>query len=388
MTPPGSPRPTTGCPTSPASPWSPVRTASARIADLHLDLPSALLAEAEDAVAEIVRFDAEISRSLPGLTGDIAPLDAVLLRTESASSSQIEHITAGAKALALATLGEKTRPNAVLVAANVRAMSAAVALAEDLDEPALLAAHQALMESRPQAGPGQYRTVQAWIGGSAPTPHTAVFVPPHPERIQDGMADLFAYLYRTDVPVLVHAAVAHAQFETIHPFADGNGRTGRVLVHALLHRAGAMSRITVPLSAGLLTDTRGYFDALTAFREGDATPIVRSFIHAALSAAGNGRRLVADLEEMHSRWSGALTARRDAAAWRALGAVIAQPAVTVEFLKEALAVSRPAAQRAVDQLVEAGALTPASSQRRNRVWLAAEVLACLDGFAARAGRRR
>lgn len=359
----------------------------ARIADLHLQLPDEVLADAEDAVAEIVRFDAEISRSLPGAAGDIAPLDAVLLRTESASSSQIEHITAGAKALALATLGEKTRPNAALVAANVRAMSAAVALADDLDEAALLAAHRALMDGQPAAHPGEYRTVQAWIGGSAPTPHTASFVPPHPVRIADGMADLFAYLHRTDVPVLVHAAVAHAQFETIHPFVDGNGRTGRVLVHALLHRAGTMSRITVPLSAGLLTDTQGYFKALMAFREGDAAPIVRSFVHAALAAAGNGRRLVADLEAAHTRWSEAVTARRDAAVWRALGAVIAQPAVTVDYLAKALGVSRPAAQRAVDQLVQAHILQPASNQRRNRVWLATEVLACLDEFAARTGRR-
>lgn len=358
-----------------------------RIADLRLQLSVDVLAEAEDAVAEIVRFDAEISRSLPGPTADLAPLDAVLLRTESASSSQIEHITAGATALALATLGEKTRPNAALVAANVRAMNAAVALADDLDERALLAAHRALMDGQPSACPGEYRTVQAWIGGSAPTPHTASFVPPHPERIAAGMADLFAYLHRTDVPVLVHAAVAHAQFETIHPFVDGNGRTGRVLVHALLHRAGTMSRITVPISAGLLTDTQGYFDALTAFREGDAAPIVRSFAHAALAAAGNGRRLVAGLEAAHARWSEALTARRDAAVWRALSLVIAQPAVTVEHVRSALGVSRPAAQRAVDQLVEAHILQPATSQRRNRVWLATEVLAHLDEFAARAGRR-
>lgn len=359
----------------------------ARIADLHLDLPEEVLAEAEDAVAEIVRFDAEISRSLPDLTGDIAPLDAVLLRTESASSSQIEHITAGAKALPLATLGEKTRPNAALVAANVRAMNAAVALADELDEAALLSAHHALMDGQSAACPGEYRTVQAWIGGSAPTPHTAAFVPPHPERIAVGMADLFSYLHRTDVPVLVHAAVAHAQFETIHPFVDGNGRTGRVLIHALLHRAGTMSRITVPLSAGLLTDTQGYFESLTAFRHGDATPIVRSLVHAALAAAGNGRRLVADLVSAHARWSEALTARRDAAAWRALGVVIAQPAVTVEYVRAALGVSRPAAQRAVDQLVDANVLQPASGQRRNRVWLATEVLACLDEFAARSGRR-
>ena len=201
------------------------------------------------------------------------------------------------------------------------------------------------------------------------------------------MDDLCAYLRRTDVPALVQAAIAHAQFETIHPFADGNGRTGRVLVHAVLHRAGAITRMGVPLSAGLLTDTAGYFDALTAYRDGDPAPIVRRFAQAALAAVGNGRELVADLDEALTGWRERLTARRDAAVWRALAVIIAQPAVTVDHLAQVLGVSRPAAQRAVDQLVEAGALQAVSAQRRNRVWLATEVLACLDEFAARAGRR-
>ncbi|WP_260446679.1 Fic family protein [Micrococcus luteus] len=102
------------------------------------------------------------------------------------------------------------------------------------------------MDGQEHARPGAYRDAQGWIGGGAPTPHTAQFVPPHPERLRAGMDDLFAYLRRTDVPALVQAAIAHAQFETIHPFADGNGRTGRVLVHAVLHRAGAITRMGVP----------------------------------------------------------------------------------------------------------------------------------------------
>ncbi|MBE0975499.1 MarR family transcriptional regulator, partial [Escherichia coli] len=122
----------------------------------------------------------------------------------------------------------------------------------------------------------------------------------------------------------------------------------------------------------------GYFDALTAYRDGDPAPIVRRFAQAALAAVGNGRELVADLDEALTGWRERLTARRDAAVWRALAVIIAQPAVTVDHLAQALGVSRPAAQRAVDQLVEAGALQAASAQRRNRVWLATEVLACLD----------
>ena len=102
---------------------------------------------------------------------------------------------------------------------------------------------------------------------------------------------IWSCFHRTDLPVLVHAAVAHAQFETIHPFADGNGRAGRALVHVLLKRAGTTRRITVPVSAGLLGDTDAILPPLTAYRDGEVDPIVSIFAAATFSAVANGRRL-------------------------------------------------------------------------------------------------
>jgi Fic family protein len=210
----------------------------------------------------------------------LAPLASVLLRTESASSSQIEHVTAGAKALALATIDERSGPNARMVAANVAAMQRAIDLSDDLGIASLLDAHEALMDGHQYAEPGRFRSAEAWIGSAAATPHTATFVPPRAERVPDAVRDLIEFCERTDIGVLVQVAVAHAQFETIHPFADGNGRTGRALVHALLRRAGTTRRMTVPVSSGLLADTRRYFDALGSYREGDPTAIVQCFIDA------------------------------------------------------------------------------------------------------------
>lgn len=360
------------------------------IADLPVNVPADVAAASEDALVEITRFDAELTSGLPGLAdceGEIAPLASVLLRTESASSSQIENVTAGAKSLALATLHERTGPNAELVAANVTAMLRAIDMSDQLSLDSILAAHGALMSGHEYAQPGRIRDGQVWIGGRAPTPHTAEFVPPHHSRVATAMRDLIAFTDRTDIPVLTHAAVAHAQFETIHPFADGNGRIGRVLVHAMLRRSGATRRMTVPVSAGLLTDVRAYFDALTAYREGDPAPIVEQFALASLTAVGNGRRLAADLRDIHDRWETTLRARRDAAARRMLPHLVRQPAVTLRYVQESVEVSQPAAQRAIDQLVEAGALAPASQNRRNRVWVAPEVIEALDDFAARTGRR-
>lgn len=361
------------------------------IADLDVELPAETEAAAEDALIEITRFDADLSRALPSTEGavddELAPLAAVLLRTESASSSQIENVTAGAKALALATLHERTGDNARLVAANVDALRRAIDLSDDLGTTSILAAHDALLHDHGEAQPGRWRTGQVWIGASAPTPHTATFVPPHAHQVPTAMDDLIAYAHRTDVPVLIHVAIAHAQFETIHPFADGNGRLGRTLVHAMLRRAGTTRGVTVPVSAGLLTDTDTYFAALKSYRDGDVAPIVDRFSDAAFAAVDNGRRLADDLARIHDRWSTRLTARRGSAARKALTVLVRQPAVTVAHLGTHTGVSQPAALRAVNQLVDAGILTPATANRRNRVWVAYDVVRALDDFAARAHRR-
>ncbi|MBT0769525.1 Fic family protein [Kineosporia sp. J2-2] len=353
----------------------------------EFSLPAGVEAAAADALAEIVRFDGELSAVALGHDGEFAPLATVLLRTESASSSQIENVTAGAEALAMATLNERSGPNTALVAANVAAMQRAVEMAEDLTEQTVLAAHGALLKGHAYAQPGRFRDGQVWIGGTLSSPHTASFVPPHAERVTGAMADLMAFCRRTDIPVLTHVAIAHAQFETIHPFADGNGRIGRVLVHVMLKQAGATRRLTVPVSAGLLVDPPAYFAALTAYRDGDAAPIVERFTEAAFAAVANGRALHQALAEQYAAWEGRIGARRDAAVWRVLPHLIGQPAITVGYVQEQVRVSAPAAQNAVDQLLAAGVVVPATANRRNRVWLAEGVIRALDDFAGRAGRR-
>lgn len=360
----------------------------AAIADLHLDISSETLAEAADAEAEIVRFDADISHALPAIDGgEVAPLAAVLLRSESASSSQIENVTAGAKALALATIHERSGPNATMVVGNVEAMRTAIALSDNLGLDSILQAHAALMAAQQSAEPGRFRTQQVWIGGRGSSPHTAQFVPPHPTRLETSLDDLMMFCARTDVPSLVHASVAHAQFETIHPFVDGNGRVGRALVHAMLRRSGTTRRLTVPVSAGLLADTSSYFEALTNYRAGEVDPIVSCFSQAAFAAVSNGRDLVADLSAVFARWQEAVRARSDASVWKVLPLLLHQPAISVRTVRATTGISQPAAQTAIDTLLSAGAIAPASQNRRNRVWIATEVIDALDEFAVRAGKR-
>lgn len=351
------------------------------IAATPLRLRSAILAEAEDASTELARFDAEFG----AIT---APFSSILLRTESASSSEVENITSSAKQVALAEIGASTSTNARLVVANGRAMNAAIALSDRLDVDAVIEMHQALLSETDPDIVGRFRDQQVWIGGGSISPHGANFIPPHHERVPELMVDLMTFARRVDLPVLAQTAIAHAQFETIHPFPDGNGRTGRALIQGML-RAGRITRsVTVPVSAGLLADVEEYFDALTAYRDGDAEPIVDAISEAAFRAIRNGRRLVADIERIRDRWDEAVKARSDAAVRRLISVLLRQPVVNNRVVSETLAVSDVTAQAAIDKLHELEILVRAGGGSRNRLWQATEVLDALDAFGARAKRAR
>ena len=352
----------------------------ARIAGVVLDLSPSTLAEAESASREIARFDAELGR-------EIAPFVAVLLRSESAASSQIENLTATARAIGEAELpGGKARSNAEMIVANTAAMNAALALSDTVNADAILAMHRALMIADPRHTPGEFRTEPVWIGGGS-TPIGATFVGPRPELIPAAIDDLIAFAQRADVPALAQIAVGHAQFETIHPFTDGNGRTGRALVQAMLRNKGLTRQVTVPVSAGLLSDTDGYFAALTSYRQGEAEPIVERFAQATVLAIANGRQLVTELRDIREAWNGAVTARADSAIWKLADLLTRRPVVNAVLVGQELGIESTNAHRYLNPLTEAGILVEATSGPRNRVWRAPEVLAALDAFADRAGRR-
>jgi Fic family protein len=350
------------------------------IADQALALPADVATLAEDASVEIARFDAELG-------AEVAPFASVLLRSESASSSKIENLTSGAKSIALAELGSKDKRNATEIVGNVAAMVAALALADRLDEAAILAMHAALLSDVQPEIAGRWREEQVWISGDSFGPHGAAFIPPHHDHVPALMADLVKFTRRTDLPLLSQAAIAHAQFETIHPFPDGNGRTGRALIHAMLRGHGLTRNVTVPVSAGLLTDTNGYFDALTAYRDGDPAPIVEKLANASFAAAANGRQLVLDLREIRHGWEGKIKARRGATAWQLADVLLRQPVIDTPTVARELGVTPQNALRAITPLAVTDILEEFTGFARNRMWQSREVLEALDDFAARAGRR-
>jgi len=351
------------------------------IADVPVVLSAETVAEADEASSLLTRFDAQLGPA-------VLPFASILLRSESASSSQIENLTSGARAVAETELGERDTGNASLIVRNVRALTAALALADELDETSVVAMHEALLGEHERELTGGWRSEQVWIGGGGVSPHGADFVPPHQDRVPAGMSDLMAFVARRDVPALAHAAVAHAQFETIHPFPDGNGRTGRALVQAMLRASRVTTNVSVPVSAGLLYDVDAYYDALDRYRAGDVDAVVRAFSAAAGHAVRNGRELVDDLDALRAGWDDALAGLRSHHAARRLADLaVQQPVLNGTAVTSRLGVSAPTAYRALDELVARGVLRPANSQRRNRIWIADAVVTALDAFADRAARR-
>lgn len=356
------------------------------VRDAVLTLPSDVAADLSEATTALVRFDERADQML-GAESQLAPMHAVLLRTESASSSQIEGLTASARRLALAELGEDAGANAQLVIGNVRAMDAALRLAAEPGTASILTMHEALMRGQHLHTPGELRTQQVWIGGGA-GPRTAAFVPPLSERVEGAMRDLDAFIQRDDIPPLAHAAIAHAQFETIHPFTDGNGRTGRALVHAMLRHSDVTTRVATPISAGLLTDPAGYFAALTKYRKGDARPILEVFSRSARQAASFGYSLTEALAEARREMRARAHARSHSAVWPLIDLAIGQPVLNTRTVVERLGVSEPVAGNALRALADAAVLRQVRAARRNRVWQCDAVLSILDGFGEQLRRAR
>lgn len=350
-----------------------------KIANQQLALAEETHALVERATVAAVRFDTTDAHRVVRFT----PL---LLRSESAASSRIEQLTSSARKVLEAEVTGRGRGNAALIAANTRQMEAAVARAR-ASVDGIVEMHRILLTDSVPEIAGVLRGAQVWIGGSDYSPAGAMFVPPHQRHLTELMADLGEFMARDDLPALAQAAIAHAQFETIHPFADGNGRTGRALVHVVLRERGLTTSSALPLSASLLTDTAGYFAALDAYRGGDVDRIVQLFARAAIDAAERGSWLAAELGGVHAEWNEQLTARANALAWRVLDLLLQRPVLTTAAVSAEFGVSAETARNALDRLEADGIVISAQLDKRQRGWRSPDVLALLDEFVEASGRR-
>ena len=325
----------------------------------------------------------------------LRPLARLLLRTEAIASSKVEGMQMGvrelARAEARADSGGKAGPTALEILANIDAMELAIdaaAAAERFSIDAVLAIHARLMAAAPNRHiAGRLRTVQNWIGGNDYNPCGADFVPPPPEHVGALMADLCAAIEDDTLPPLVQAALVHAQFETIHPFEDGNGRTGRALVHVVLRRRRLAPAYVPPISVAFASARDRYIAGLGDYRADRLERWIEHFAVATMRSARLASKYLDAVESLQKRWrerlaESAVAPRADAAAWVVIDALPAHPILTAPLAAAATGRSKPQVYQALETLEEAGVLEPLTAGPRNRSWEAAGLLDLIAGLEA------
>jgi Fic family protein len=313
-------------------------------------------------------------------------LARLLLRSESVASSRIEGLECSQRRLAEAAFApEHADETARLVLANIDAMRQAIDLGtaeRELTVDDIKEMHELLMREDRATGrfAGEFRAQQNWIGGRSDSPRNAAYVPPPPGHVEPLMRDLVAFINRDDLPTLAQAAIAHAQFETIHPFVDGNGRVGRCLIHTVLARRQLASRILVPVSLVLAAYGDQYIQGLVDFREGRADEWCGTFASAARLAVEGAARFETELATVIARWRLESEARPDSHLWRACEQTTITPVFTVASLRDELDCSNTAATEAIERLEKIGVTAQVSLGKRNRVYINRAVLRLLDDF--------
>lgn len=359
------------------------------VEDLNPQIPGDIarsISDAEKAVSDLNR------EGRP----ELMPVARLLLRTESIASSKVEGMQVDARALARAEAnqenGRSVGPNAAEILGNIDAMQLAIERASSLDAIRLqdfLDIHGALL--RRGTGPqiaGRLRTSQNWIGGNDYNPCGADFVPPPPEDVPRLLEDLCRFCNDDTQPVLVQAAIAHAQFETIHPFADGNGRTGRALIHVILRRRGLAPTFVPPISVILAREKERYIEGLTLFRQDRISEWLAVFASAANRSASLASKYTAQAADLQRRWREKLRAhskpRSDSAAWAIIEVLPAYPFISVPVAVAATKRTKPAVTNATAELETAGILRRISESPRSRTWEAeglVDLIAALDAGA-------
>jgi Fic family protein len=333
---------------------------------------------------------------LSGVAGLVPSVDWLLysaIRKEALLTSQIEGTQA--------TLTDLFDDEAGLAVANVddveevtNYLRAFRLVRENLHSPKglpisvrlLCDAHRLLLAGARGAGkqPGELRRSQNWIGGARPG--RAVFVPPPPDRVPTLLADLEQFIHAEEprLPALVRIALVHVQFETIHPFLDGNGRIGRLLIAALLEQWGLLPEPLVYLSSYLKQNQAEYYRRLSAVRtDGDWEGWIAFFLDGVETSANDAERGIVAVASLVAADRRRLLAapRVGAVGLRLFELLPLMPRFTIEQVRQKLATTFPTANAAVKLLEELGIVTELTGQKKNRCFSYAAYVDLLAGAA-------
>jgi Fic family protein len=346
--------------------------------DFQLGVRAARLTER--AAAAVVAAGSRLPR--------IAPLAMLLLRAEGVASSYIEGIRTPLADVAASEVGGSDNPIARLISDNLAAALDALGTSgSTLTMNNLHEWHRRLLGEDDRLSAemvGAFRNAQSWIGGTSP--RDAAYVPPPPDRVPDLMEDLLSFVNDESLDPVTQAAVAHAQFETIHPYGDGNGRIGRILIGWILaHRLGV--EVPPPVSVAIARDPGGYLAGMTLFRMGQLDPWVE-WMAVKLQQTGESEVLLESrVRELFDSWRSRLAPQRaDATSRKVLDLLGEHPVISSDVIAAQLKVSERAARSALRTMAEHKIVDPYEQQalrrgRPRRFWVATELIELIGQWA-------
>jgi Fic family protein len=354
------------------------------IAELSPAIDAGVLVAVERCAVDVVDLDRSAGHQL-------GALGSFLIRSDSVASSKIEHINADPIAFAKAAGGFKANKRAQEIFSAVKAMTYLIERSSQgkLELEGILCAHHSLMcdDVIESAYAGRLRDMQNWIGGSDYSPRNALYVPPPPELVPGLMEDLVLFANRDDVPAIAQAAIVHAQFESIHPFTDGNGRIGRALINAVLRRRHLTTTTIVPIAAAMLANVERYFRELSRYQEGDATSLVRYIADLTRWTAQETRASAEELVHVRERWEAAVQPRSGSADAALLDRILDSPVLDAHTVAQLTGVHIDTAYATLGRLTGAGVLEEITGGKRNRLWVAHDVIDELERLMERFGPR-
>ena len=347
---------------------------------------SSLFSDADGAVRGLNQLE-------PGRAHQIEALARQLLRQESLASSRIEGLAVSHKRISEAGYDPRgsTDKRAREVLANIEAMEQAIRIGsggDPVSRETILDLHRTLMTPTEPKIAGIVRDRQNWVGGRYHTPIGAEFIPPPASEVGPLLNDLARFINRDDLPATLQAALAHAQFESIHPFADGNGRVGRCLIHVIFRRRGLTPHHVPPVSLLMATDVDGYVKALTAYREDAEADWTAYFAETTIAASRAAEDFGERLSELQAEWREKAKVRRGSTAEKVIDSLPAQPVIDVKKAAELAGTSEEAARQALNTLHERGVIKQVTKRNWGRVWEARGLWNLLDRYEERLAIRQ
>jgi len=337
------------------------------LSNINIELDNNLQNMLLEAIEELSKLDGFIKDKLNGF-----PM--IVLRSESLSSTQIEHYNASNRNIAQAQIMPTTNKETNIIKNNLESLVLFLEEDNKIDRDTIVKINSKVMNDEGV----DIRTEVNWIGKSNSIPHTADFVPPHPEHLEKNINEFIKFCKRDDIHPLLQAAFAYAYFETIHPFIDGNGRTGRILIQVLLKEKGYLDELHVPFSMGLIKNNQRHIEALNEFRKGNYNSIIELFLENSLAVVPLIYNTLNELINIKNSWLSKVSARSDALVWDIIDELIYQPVISVNYIKDKYKANDQAVRNNFNILEEANIISKIGNSKRNVMYEAKEVITIID----------